>query len=115
MKQYQKTLLIWLVFGLFIVSVWSFFGQKAVQAVDKPFSEVMTALEKGEVKEVSITGSEFTGELKDGTKFRSTGERNESVMAALNKASQQYQTQYRFEREDVASLSTACPIMVKSG
>ncbi|MBL4817756.1 MAG: ATP-dependent zinc metalloprotease FtsH [Deltaproteobacteria bacterium] len=94
----------WLVFGLFIVSVWSFFGQKAVQAVDKPFSEVMTALEKGDVKEVSISGSEFTGELKDGTKFRSTGERNESVMAALNKASQQYQTQYRFEREDVGGF-----------
>ena len=57
MKQYQKTLLIWLVFGLFIVSVWSYFGQKVTHTVEKPFSDVIASIEKGEVKEVSIMGT----------------------------------------------------------
>jgi cell division protease FtsH len=60
-KQYQKTLLIWLVFGLFIVTVWSLFGHNATQSIDKPFSEVIGSIEAGQVKEVTITGQEFSG------------------------------------------------------
>lgn len=104
MKQYQKTLLIWLIFGLFIVSVWSYFGQKVTHTVEKPFSDVIASIEKGEVKEVSIMGTEFSGEYKDGTRFRATGERGEAVMNILQQANQKFQTQYRFEREDAGGF-----------
>ncbi len=80
------------------------FGQKAIHTVDKPFSDVMAALEKGEVKQVNIMGDEFSGELKDGTRFRSTGQRTDSVLNTLNLANQKYQTQYRFEREDATGF-----------
>lgn len=104
MKQYQKTLLIWLVFGLFIVSVWSYFGQKVTHTVEKPFSDVVASIEKGEVKEVTIMGQQFTGEFKDGTRFRTTGERGEAIMNVLKKANQEFQTQYRFESEDAGGF-----------
>ncbi len=72
--------------------------------MEKPFSDIMAALEKGDVKDVVVTGSEFAGEFKDGTHFRSTGERNDTVMNVLNKANQQFQTQYKFEREDAGGF-----------
>ncbi|MBH1988961.1 MAG: ATP-dependent zinc metalloprotease FtsH [Myxococcaceae bacterium] len=104
MKQYQKTLLIWLVFCLFIVSVWSYFSQNVAHTMDKPFSDVISSLEKGEIKEITVAGQQFSGEFKDGTRFRSTGERGEAILNALKKANQEFQTQYRFESEDAGGF-----------
>ncbi len=104
MKQYQKTLLIWLVFGLFIVTVWSLFGKNAVPSIDKPFSEVISSIEAGQVKDVTITGQDFTGEFKNGTKFKATGDRGEAVLNILRKANLDHQTAYRFEKEEVGGF-----------
>ncbi len=104
MKQYQKTLLIWLVFGLFIVTVWSFFGKNTVPSIDKPFSEVISSIEAGLVKDVTIIGQDFTGEFKNGTKFKATGDRGEAVLNILRKANLDHQTQYRFEKEEVGGF-----------
>lgn len=104
MKQYQKTLLIWLVFGLFIVTVWSLFGKNATPKIDKPFSEIVASIEAGEIKDVIVTGQEFTGEYKNGTKFRATGERGEAVMNILRQANLDHQTKYSFVKEDTGGF-----------
>jgi hypothetical protein len=55
-KQYQKTLLVWLVFGLFVVTVWSLFGKTNPAKAEKPFSELIAAIDNGEIKTVTIVG-----------------------------------------------------------
>lgn len=104
MKQYQKTLLVWLVFGLFIVTVWSLFGKSGPVRAEKPFSEVVSALEAGQVKSLTIMGQEFTGDLKDGTQFRSTGVVTDRLMTNLEKANKDYGTEYLLKKEEVGTF-----------
>jgi cell division protease FtsH len=103
-KQYQKTLLVWLVFGLFIVTVWSLFGKSGPVRAEKPFSEVVSALEAGQVKSLTIMGQEFTGDLKDGTQFRSTGVVTDRLMTNLEKANKDYGTEYLLKKEEVGTF-----------
>lgn len=100
MKQYQKTFLIWLVFGLFIVTVWSLFGRTTVQRAEKPFSEIISAVNEGQVKKVIISGNEFEGEFVNGAKFHSTGVLADSVLASLVKANKEFHTEYVIKREE---------------
>ena len=104
MKQYQKTLLVWLVFGLFIVTVWSLFGKSGPVRAEKPFSEVVSALEAGQVKSITIMGQEFTGDFKDGTQFRSTGVVTDRLMTNLEKANKEYGTEYLLKKEEVGTF-----------
>jgi len=103
-KQYQKTLLVWLVFGLFIVTVWSLFGKSGPVRSEKPFSEVVSALEAGQVKSITIMGQEFTGDLKDGTQFRSTGVVTDRIMTNLEKANKDFGTEYLLKKEEVGTF-----------
>jgi len=103
-KQYQKTLLIWLVFGLFIVTVWSLFGRTGVQRSEKPFSEVIAALNEGQIKNVTVTGNEFDGEFSNGAKFHSTGVMADSVLTSLTKANKDFKTEYVIRREEVGTF-----------
>ncbi len=104
MKQYQKTLLVWLIFGLFIVSVWSVFGKNNIPRTEKPFSDFVSMLEQGEVKTVSIIGQDFTGELKSGTAFRSTGVVTDGVLNLMVKANKDYGTEYNLRKEEIGTF-----------
>ncbi len=104
MKQYQKTLLVWLMFGLLIVSVWSLFGKNQIPRKEKPFSEIIALVDKGQVKELSIAGQDFTGELKDGTLFRSTGVITDHVLDSLGKANKEFGTEYHLKKEEVGTF-----------
>ncbi len=104
MKQYQKTLLIWLIFGMFFVSIWSFFGHNNVQRTEKSFSELEGAIAECQVKDVTISGQEFSGELKNGTRFRTTGVLTDSVLNSLRDARQKCQTEYTIQKEEVGTF-----------
>lgn len=104
MKQYQKTLLVWLVFGLFIVTVWSLFGKSGGTRTEKPFSEFLTALDAGSVKSVTIVGQEFNGELKDGTQFRSTGVVTDKILESLRHSNKQFGTEFQIKKEEVGTF-----------
>lgn len=103
-KQYQKTLLVWLVFGLFVVSVWSIFGKTQPNRKEKPFSEVISLVETGQIKQLSIIGQDFTGELKDGSLFRSTGVITDHVLDSLNKAHKDFNMEYQLKKEEVGTF-----------
>lgn len=100
MKQYQKTLLIWLVFGLFIVTVWTLFGKTAPMRTEKPFSEFISSVEQGSIKTISISGQDFIGEYKDGTLFHSTGVVTDNVLDTLKNSNKQFGTEYLLKKED---------------
>ena len=104
MKQYQKTLLVWLVFGLFVVTVWSLFGKSGPSKIEKPFSEVVSALDSGHIKSVTITGQEFNGEFKDGAQFHSTGVVTDSILESLKRANKSFGTEYQLKKEEVGSF-----------
>lgn len=104
MKQYQRTLLIWLIFGLFIVSVWSFFGRTEVRNIDKPFSQVLAALDKGEVKSITISGNEFTGRFTDNTQFKAVGVPSDMVQQKLDGAHKKFQTEYNYKNEETGAF-----------
>jgi cell division protease FtsH len=103
-KQYQKTLLVWLVFGLFIVTVWSFFGKSSQGRLEKPFSEFIAQVDKGQVKSVTIVGQEFTGDYKDGSQFHSTGVITDNILSSLAKANKEHGTEYILKKEEVGTF-----------
>lgn len=104
MKQYQKTLLVWLVFGLFVVTVWSLFGKSGPTKAEKPFSEFLSSVEKGEIKSVTIIGQDFTGEFKSGGQFHSTGVVTDHILESLKTANKQHGTEYQLKKEDVGTF-----------
>ncbi len=91
-------------FGLLIVSVWSLFGKNQIPRKEKPFSEIIALVDKGQVKELSIAGQDFTGELKDGTLFRSTGVITDHVLDSLGKANKEFGTEYHLKKEEVGTF-----------
>lgn len=104
MKQYQKTLLVWLVFGLFIVTVWSLFGKSSTARVEKPFSEFLSSVDAGLVKTVTIVGQDFNGDLKDGTQFRSTGVVSDKIVDSLRHANKEFGTEFQVKKEEVGTF-----------
>lgn len=100
MKQYQKTLLVWLVFGLFVVTVWSLFGKSGPNRAEKPFSEFLSSVEQGQIKSVTISGQDFSGEFKDGTFFHSTGVVTDNMLEALKTSNKQFGTEYQIKKEE---------------
>lgn len=100
MKQYQKTLLIWV--GLILLFVlfakqWESSGRD----VDKSFSEVIAAVEDGRVKEVTYkaegTTGKFEGTFETGVPFRTTGVMSDDVLETLRKAHKDHKTEYTIE------------------
>lgn len=104
MKQYQKTLLVWLIFGLFIVTVWSLFGKSGPTRTEKPFSEFLSGLSAGAIKSVTITGQEFAGENQDGTYFHTTGVVTDHVLQSLSEANKTHHTEYQMKKEEVGTF-----------
>jgi cell division protease FtsH len=99
-KQYQKTLVVWLVFILVFAAILSVLARTGEKSTNKKFSEVIAAIETGDVKEVTIKGQAFSGTFKSNAKFQSTGVLSDSVLEVLRSAQKEHQTQYIIEKED---------------
>lgn len=101
MKQQHKTLIVWLVFILIVVTIWSVFANPGDRKDELKFAQVISHLEKGDVKEVDIQetskGYEFKGTLDDGKKFVSLGMMNDSVAETLQEAYKDHDTVYNIE------------------
>ena len=101
MKQSHKTLLVWLVFVLIVVAIWSVFSGAAEKHDQTKFAELLSAIDKGEVQEVRIQetskGFEFTGTYKAGGKFTTLGVLDEGVRKGLQDAYGKSGTTYVIE------------------
>jgi cell division protease FtsH len=100
-KQHHKTLLVWLVFVLIVVGIWSVFSGAAEKHDQAKFAELLGAIEKGDVQEVKIQetakGFEFTGTYKTGGKFTTLGIVDEGVRKDLQEAYKTHKTTYVIE------------------
>jgi cell division protease FtsH len=100
-KPQHKTILVWLVFVLIVVAIWSVFSGAAEKHEQTKFAELVAAIEKGEVQEVRIQetskGFEFNGTYKTGTKFTTLGVLDEGVRKDLQDAFGKFGTTYVIE------------------
>ncbi|MGC9324660.1 MAG: ATP-dependent zinc metalloprotease FtsH [Desulfomonilia bacterium] len=64
-----KNVALWVVIALIMVMLFHLFNQPAQEKTTFAFSEFLSILDKGEVKEVTIQGDDIKGVLIDGTTF----------------------------------------------
>ncbi len=69
MSQFYQKLALWLVFGLILVFMWSYFSRTGQPAQKILYSDFIEGVEKGQIRTVRIQGDKVTGEYDD------TGER----------------------------------------
>ena len=63
MSQFYQKLALWLVFGLILVFMWSYFSRTGQPAQKISYSEFIQGIEKGEIRSVLIQGDKVTGQL----------------------------------------------------
>jgi len=80
-----KNLALWLVIGLIVVLVFNIFNQSQPMQRELIFSEFMNKVERGEVTEVTLKGSDIVGRLGDGTAFRSYAPDDRDMLPILRK------------------------------
>lgn len=71
MSQFYQKLALWLVFGLILVFMWSYFSRPGQPAQKILYSDFIEGVEKGQIRTVRIQGDKVTGEY-DGTDERFT-------------------------------------------
>jgi cell division protease FtsH len=90
MKQAHKTIALWLIIVLMVLSVLHIMNQPVQTAERISFSEFLKAVETNEIESVAIQESEYRGkfkpEFKNGTRFETTGPvDSERALADLSK------------------------------
>ncbi len=104
MGQSSKTLLIWLMLGFFLASMWNLFGETKTRNDRVPFSQLISAVEEGRVKQLEIVGQTFRGEFTSGVMFQSTGVITDGVLDSLQRSSRHFQTEYTIRKEQTGTL-----------
>ncbi|QQG35127.1 MAG: ATP-dependent zinc metalloprotease FtsH [Deltaproteobacteria bacterium] len=106
LRIYNTTLLVkWIFIGITCAILFQFFGDYNNPVQEKAFSDVVTALNEGQVKNLTIKGREYFGELQDGTRFYTIGERVSVWYPILNNAHEFFKTKYQFAPEDPVGKS----------
>ncbi|OGP27377.1 MAG: cell division protein FtsH [Deltaproteobacteria bacterium GWA2_57_13] len=70
MNQMSKNLALWLVLGLIFLLLFNVFNKQHGREPEIVFSEFVSAVEKGDVLEVTIQGHNIQGKYKTGERFR---------------------------------------------
>lgn len=65
MSQFYQKLALWLVFGLILVFMWSYFSRTGQPAQKILYSDFIEGVEKGQIRTVRIQGDKVTGEYDD--------------------------------------------------
>lgn len=105
MKPNQKTILLWVLFILVVAVLYNLVNATGGPGTEKDFGELLSALEKGEVQEISIRetsqGHEFKGKFSEtGLEFMSFGVMGDHVLEKLETAQREHQTTYTFEPKE---------------
>ena len=85
MSPFFKNLALWLVIGLIMVLIFNIFQQSQPLEKEFIFSDFMQKVERGEVAEVTLKGSDIKGTLSDGTKFRTYAPDDRELVPNLRK------------------------------
>ncbi|NLV23799.1 MAG: ATP-dependent metallopeptidase FtsH/Yme1/Tma family protein [Deltaproteobacteria bacterium] len=83
MNQFYKNLALWLVISLVMILLFNMMTQKSPEQQQISYSNFLSALENGQVQEVTIQGSDIKGKLKDNTLFKTFVPDDPSLVSEL--------------------------------
>ena len=70
MSQFQKNLALWLVISLLMIMLFNMMSQREGEQKQINYTEFLTAVESGQVTDVTIQGNQINGVYEDGAKFQ---------------------------------------------
>ncbi|HEY7514536.1 MAG TPA: ATP-dependent metallopeptidase FtsH/Yme1/Tma family protein, partial [Vicinamibacteria bacterium] len=73
MRQSHKTALLWVFLIVMFIALWQLFQQRGREAKVLNWSQFMSKVEAGEVREVQIKDLDYNGTLRDNSTFQTTG------------------------------------------
>jgi len=79
----QKNIALWLIISLIFVLLWNLFNQPKNSQESVIFSDFITAVEQGQVVEVSIQGENISGKFLNGKIFKTYAPKEAGVMPLL--------------------------------
>jgi len=100
LKQSYKTILLWVILILVFMAVYNLLSNSGKDVKELDFSTMMAKAQTGEIKNVKIKGSTFSGELADGSKFVSYGTAGEKTVEKLMDS----KAIVKFEKEETNSF-----------
>ncbi len=83
MNQFYKNLALWLVISLVMILLFNMMTQKSPEQQQISYSNFLSALENGQIQEVTIQGSDIKGKLKDNTLFKTFVPDDPNLVAEL--------------------------------
>ena len=83
MNPLLKNVALWLVIGLVMILVFNIFNQGQAPEKELIFSDFMVKVEKGEISEVTIKGSDFRGKMTDGSAFKTYSAEDPQLIPTL--------------------------------
>jgi len=102
LKQSYKTALLWVFLIVMFIALWKVFDQKQTQLQTFKWSHFMELVEKKQVKEVTVKELDYTGHLRDGTAFTTTGPLDAS--ASISEVLRKNEVTVLYEKPDQGSL-----------
>jgi cell division protease FtsH len=73
LRQSYKTVLLWVVLILMFVAFYQFFAQHGREQKEFAFSDFITKVEAGDVRDVTVKDTNYYGHLRDGSDFHTVG------------------------------------------
>ncbi|MGH7823075.1 MAG: ATP-dependent metallopeptidase FtsH/Yme1/Tma family protein, partial [Candidatus Binatia bacterium] len=84
MNQFSKNLALWLVLGLMVLLLFNLLNRQQTRDPEVIFSEFVTAVENGEIAEVTIQGSNIRGKYQNGKGFKTFAPEDPNLVRLLH-------------------------------
>ena len=83
----SKNLALWVIIALLVFALFNLFQGSSPRGTHQPlaYSDFMTQVESGEVREVTIKGRHVTGQYRDGRPLATYAPQDPNLIAILNK------------------------------
>ncbi len=102
MRQSYKTVLLWVVLILMFVAFYQFFAQHKGEQKELAFSDFISKVEGGDVKDVVVKDLNYAGHLKDGSEFHTVGPID--PMATIFEKLRQHQVKVIYDKPEANSF-----------
>ena len=83
MSQFQKNLALWLVISLLMIMLFNMMTQKDTELRQINYTEFLSAVDDGQITNITFQGSQVTGVFVDGSKFKTHAPRDEQLIPEL--------------------------------
>ncbi|WP_321389435.1 ATP-dependent zinc metalloprotease FtsH [uncultured Desulfuromusa sp.] len=83
MSQFQKNLALWLVISLLMIMLFNMMTQKDTEQKKLNYTEFLSAVDSGQVTNITFQGNQVSGVLTDGSKFQTYAPMDEQLIPEL--------------------------------